>query len=279
MQINIKKNVEHFFSNKSIRNEDIKKKIFNGKILILEGFISLNNILSLTKDYFHDFFGESIDNVIKKKINKQINEKSIKEFQNFIKDSSEIRNFFIRFMKEVNFDIKDTYADKITFRYSPKKNEKSIGLLKPALPHRDTWASCIQNQINWWLPLHNVTKQNSIFFLPDYFSMNVLNNSGKWSFDEFKKKKNYPSSPYSNHEFKNKDFLKINLKVGQVLCFSGHHIHGSQIGGKRRLNLETRTFCSKDNIKFKIPLASDNSNKQIKFNWFKSLYDDSKFKS
>ena len=55
MQINIKKNVEHFFSDKSIRNEDIKKKIFNGKILILEGFTSLNNILSFTKDYFHVF--------------------------------------------------------------------------------------------------------------------------------------------------------------------------------------------------------------------------------
>ncbi len=181
-------------------------------------------------------------------------------------------------MKEINFDIKDTYADKITFRYSPNKDEKSIGLLKPAPPHRDTWASCIQNQINWWLPLHNVTKENSIFFLPDYFSIKVLNNSSQWSFNEFKKKKKYPSSPYSNQEFKNKDFLKINLKVGQILCFSGHHIHGSQIGKKRRVNLETRIFCSKDNVTYKIPPASDNLNKQMKFNWFKSLHDDSKFK-
>ena len=29
-------------------------------------------------------------------------------------------------MKEIDFDIKDTYSDKITFRYSPKKNEKSM---------------------------------------------------------------------------------------------------------------------------------------------------------
>jgi len=117
------------------------------------------------------------------------------------------------------------------------------------------------------------------FFLPNYFSINATKKNDQWSFIEFKKKKKkYPSSPYSNQEFKNKDFLKINLKVGQILCFSGHHIHGSQIGEKRRVNLETRTFCSKDNIKFKIPSASDNSNKQIKFNWFKSLYDDSRFK-
>ena len=34
-------------------------------------------------------------------------------------------------------------------------------------------------------------------------------------------------------------FALSNIKKGEVLCFSGHHIHGSLIGQSDRLNLET----------------------------------------
>ena len=44
------------------------------------------------------------------------------------------------------------------------------------------------NQINWWLPLHNVDESNSIFIAQDYFKK-VDNNSDEWSFENFKKLK------------------------------------------------------------------------------------------
>ena len=37
------------------------------------------------------------------------------------------------------------------------------------------------NQINWWLPLHNVDESNSIFIAQDYFKKKVDNNSDEWS--------------------------------------------------------------------------------------------------
>ena len=56
----------------------------------------------------------------------------------------------------------------MTIRFSPSTNEEAKGLLKPVKPHRDTWASNFQHQINWWVPLHDLSKNNS-YFIPKYF--------------------------------------------------------------------------------------------------------------
>ena len=40
--------------------------------------------------------------------------------------------------------------------------------------------------------------------------------------------------------------LKIRLEKGEILCFFGHHLHGSNVGKKNRVNLETRIVCKND---------------------------------
>ena len=55
------------------------------------------------------------------------------------------------------------YCDQMTIRFSPSIKERAKGLLKPVKPHRDTWASNFQHQINWWIPLHDLSKQILFF--------------------------------------------------------------------------------------------------------------------
>ena len=57
--------------------------------------------------------------------------------------------------------------------------------------------------------------------------------------DRYRKDK-YPSTPVSNVNFKKKDKISFKLSKGDVLCFSGHHLHGSIQSKVDRLNLETR---------------------------------------
>ena len=68
----------------------------------------------------------------------------------------------------MNFDIDDTYCDQMTIRFSPSIKERARAL-KPVKPHRDTWASNFQHQINWWIPLHDLSNTN-LFFIPKYFT-------------------------------------------------------------------------------------------------------------
>ena len=115
-----------------------------------------------------------------------------------------MRNKFKKFLKSLGFNIDDTYCDMITLRFSPSKNESSKGLLKPAKAHRDSWASNFQHQINWWIPLHDVSHKNGIYFIPNYFSKPVNNDSDHWSFESYKKLNKSFSTPISLHKFKKK---------------------------------------------------------------------------
>ena len=66
------------------------------------------------------------------------------------------------------------------------------------------------------------------------------------------------------------------LNLGDAFCFSGNHIHGSNLGAYRRLNIETRTLCVKDVKKFHLPKNIDNKNLVKQGKWFRSLFN-SKF--
>jgi len=56
-----------------------------------------------------------------------------------------------------------------------------------------------------------------------------------------------------------------------VLCFSGNHIHGSVLGLKKRINLETRTICYNDEKIFNIPKNVDSETTVKKINWFSPI--------
>ena len=252
--------------------DKFKSSLFNGKVLIPSGFSSLLSLITEVEGYFLDYFNVSInefatDNSI------ILEEKKIIRFQKSIKQSKTLYEKFIIFLKDLNFDIYDTYCDQITIRFSPSINEKARGLLKPVKPHRDTWASNFQHQINWWIPLHDLSKKNSIFFIPKYFSKKVKNNSKEWSFELYKKGDIISSTPVSVQNFNTVDQKTKKINIGNAFCFSGNQIHGSNLGNSRRLNIETRTLCKKDVIKFNLPKNVDNNNLVKQGKWFKSLVD------
>ena len=61
------------------------------------------------------------------------------------------------------------------------------------------------------------------------------------------------------------------MKFGEVLCFSGNHLHGSNVGEKQRLNIETRTVNLDDTCKYILPKNIDSNNNIIQNKWFKNI--------
>ena len=259
-------------SPKDITAHSLKKNIFEGKILLIKNSKEILKIIELTEQYFNYLFNTGITNSEKLKINyNKENSIFFEIIQNRIKFCKLIRKFFKNFLLQIELGIQSTFMDYITFRYSPASGMKNIGTLIPTPAHRDTWASNIFNQINFWFPTHNVSDRNSIFFVPKYFQKRVSNNSDEWSFYRYKKTKEFLSTPVSNIKFPQNQIVSFNVKKGEVLCFSGHHIHGSLVGESDRLNLETRIVCENDEENYKIPVNLDAMGTVRKNKWFRNL--------
>ena len=259
-------------SPKDITAHSLKNNIFEGKILLIKNSKEILKIIELTEQYFNYLFNTGITNSAKLKINyNKENSIFFEIIQNRIKFCKLIRKCFSNFLLQIELGIQSTFMDYITFRYSPASGMKNIGTLIPTPAHRDTWASNIFNQINFWFPTHNVSDRNSIFFVPKYFQKRVSNNSDEWSFYRYKKTKEFLSTPVSNIKFPQNQIVSFNVKKGEVLCFSGHHIHGSLVGESDRLNLETRIVCENDEENYKIPVNLDAMGTVRKNKWFRNL--------
>ena len=259
-------------SPKNINEKFFKEQIFKGKILIINSSNQINEILNLCERYFFEIFDISVKKFLKIEKTTVEHNRLFHILQKRIKYCKSIRKKLTNFLEDLGLKPNQTYMDMISIRFTPVKGKGCLGSLKPAKPHRDTWASNIFNQINLWFPIHNVKKEHSIYIIPKYFKKKVQNNSSSWSYSLHKSKNNYPSVPYTQAVLEEKDKISVNLLKGDVLCFSGHHLHGSRIGFNRRINLETRIVNNQDCDLFDIPVNLDSHSKEKKYKWFRNLY-------
>ena len=256
---------------KKISEKSFKEQIFKGTIFIFESSFEIKEILKISERYFIEIFDITLDKFNRNiKINKDHN-RLFYILQTRVKNCKFIRKKFSIFLGRLGLKINETFMDMISMRFSPSIGMKRLGSLKPAPPHRDTWASNIFNQINFWVPFHNVKKESSIYIVPKYFSSAISNNSALWSYHLHKKSNDYPSVPETRIFLHEQDKVSFDLLKGEVLCFSGHHLHGSKVGIKQRINLETRIVNRNDNDLYNIPKNLDSKNNEKKSKWFRNL--------
>ncbi len=250
-----------------------QKEIFDGKIFVFNESIEIQKIIKIIEKHFRNIFNFKLEDFQKDKNNLSFSssEYLFTKLQKKIKHCTLINKFFLKFLVKIGFEKKKIYRDIYSLRYSPKIGSDPYGRLKPSPLHRDTWASNILEQINFWFPMHDVSIDNSIYIVPALFKKKIKNNSADWSFKSFKDSKNYSSTPYSKIKIKNKDKLFINLKRGSILCFSGNHLHGSSQGLESRVNLETRIVYKSAGMEEYYPKNIDSKNKIKHKKWFKNI--------
>jgi hypothetical protein len=105
-------------------------------------------------------------------------------------------------------------------------------------PHRDTWYAHSQSMVVWWLPLHDLTPEETFVFYPDYLDQPVANDSEVFDYADWIKDgpalkigwqqresgvtARYPGSleaempPYAEG---------FSCRAGENLIFTGAHYH------------------------------------------------------
>ena len=122
--------------------------------------------------------------------------------------------------------------------------------------HRDTWYAHSQAEITWWVPLHDVTEEETFVFYPDWFDRPVSNNSEcfdyeawareganlriGWQDREHGRQHLYPGHTGELHPGRE---IRFGARAGQVLLFAGSHFHQTHRNGtgRTRFSLDFRT--------------------------------------
>ena len=235
---------------KILNLSQFKKDIFKGKIFVFKkSKIILDLVQEIKKNILIEYNGpleklHHLDNCEEISSTLVTNLKKIPEF----------KKLFKIFLKEINFFHENSYWDQFRVRVAPAQNKFSYREASRINSHRDTWGTNIHQQINWWAPISSISETNTMIFYPDYFSKSVKNSTSTWDLDTYLEHRkrgdfSYPSAPQLLEDLpQDASVLSVNIKPGEILCFSGCHLHSSskEKSDNTRFSYEIRTICQDD---------------------------------
>lgn len=156
-------------------------------------------------------------------------------------------------LRELGCDLEKTYFDVPRLRSAMPQDYLTSGIAYAFHPHRDTWYSAPQFQLNWWLPVYPLSEQNCLAFHPRYFDAPVKNGSAGYNYYRWNAqnrgsaaqhvKADTRTQPKPEEPIELDPQIRLIPKPGSVILFCGAQMHSTvpNTAGVCRYSIDFRT--------------------------------------
>ena len=150
-------------------------------------------------------------------------------------------------------DPERTYFDVPRLRSSTPGGYLTTGIAYAFHPHRDTWYSAPRCQLNWWLPINELTNHNGLAFHPQYWSRAIKNGSRRYNYAEWNRASRFDAAkhigtdtreqPKAEEQFDWADEIRPLCSPSGLILFSGAQMHSSveNTTDRTRFSIDFRT--------------------------------------
>lgn len=263
-----------FNSQISSDNQQTREKLYCGEIFLLKETTASLKLVNETHQLISEIF--------QKNSNLRLAQFEMEDEAFFQKIGAIRKKLFLEpYFHKLVYEVIEAYhfePDKIAFdpvrlRVVTHKGHEKERAASVYYAHRDTWYAHSQSIITWWIPLDDLTEEETFVFYPSYFEQTIQNDSERFNYDEWVKEGwnlkigwqhfnsgiqiQYPSAlekPQSGKE------VGFSCKKGQNLLFSGSHLHQTrkQALEKTRFSLDFRIVHLEDHQNSKGAPNTDN---------------------
>ena len=156
-------------------------------------------------------------------------------------------------LHELGCELSKTYFDVPRMRTSTSHGYLTTGIAYAWHPHRDTWYSAPQCQLNWWIPIYGIDSNHGVAFHPRYWKDPIKNDSSRYNYYEWNKKfrpiasqfvKEDPRPlPRPTEPVELEPQIRPVCPVGGIILFAGAQLHSSvpNNSGATRFSIDFRT--------------------------------------
>jgi len=156
-------------------------------------------------------------------------------------------------LSELGCDPQKTYFDVPRMRTAYPGDYLNSGIAYAFHPHRDTWYSAPFCQINWWMPIYDVSPDNCMAFHPAYWDRPLKNSSAGYNYHRWNQESRFNAAqfvkgdtrvqPKPEEEVELEPQLRVISNVGGVFLFSAAQLHSTvpNTSGKPRYSIDFRT--------------------------------------
>jgi hypothetical protein len=140
-------------------------------------------------------------------------------------------------VEEYGADPAHVYFDVPRMRSATAHDYLTTGIAFAFHPHRDTWYSAPQAQINWWFPIYEMEPDNGMAFYPRFFARGLPNSSETYNYYRWNRDNRAAAAqqigtdtrvqPRLTADVDLEPEVRISTPVGGVIMFSGQQLHAT----------------------------------------------------
>lgn len=163
------------------------------------------------------------------------------------------KRFIQEILSDLGCDPHKTFFDVPRMRTATSDNYLTSGIAYAFHPHRDTWYSAPQCQLNFWMPMFEIESGRSMAFHLPYWSKGVRNSSHTYNYAEWNRTNRFNAAQHVRQDTRIQPRaeepmdldaqIRIVTPVGGILLFSAAHMHStvSNDTGRTRFSIDFRT--------------------------------------
>jgi len=239
--------------NPDITDEDRRGLLYRGQVLVYSASPESLALVEHARDLIAEAFGTLDPQTAQY-------EMPVEEFASLL---AELKPRFIHhpeskrriqaLLTSFGCDLDATYFDVPRMRTSTSDDFLTSGISYAFHPHRDTWYSAPFSQLNWWIPIFPVVRENVMAFHPQYWGNSVRNGSRRYNYYEWNRtsrrsaaqhiKSDTRDQPKPEEPVALEPQVRVVPEVGGVMLFSGNQLHSTvpNTSGRTRFSIDFRT--------------------------------------
>lgn len=234
-----------------MNNPELRESIYGGNLQKLPASVESMRLLEIVEAAVVDSFGQDYRSSQFEMSSDDYFALTV-ETKKLVFESEVVHRAAFDLLSAQGFALSDTALDPPRVRFIEHNGHLNPSAKVAYQAHRDVWYANPQSQINWWIPLHNVTEVETFCFYNDLFSQPVANTSSQFDYDVWmrtvgfgKSHRGDPNSyPLPTADLPSIDSaLEFSLKRGEILLFSAAHLHQTlpNKSGLTRVSIDFRT--------------------------------------
>jgi hypothetical protein len=259
----------------SLPDDARRTAVYDGELLVFPAIPPMRELCSLSDKLICDHFGPD-PLYAHDRLDPEQHAALAAALRNEYRRHPEVRQLFLAALAHIGVDLERTYWDQLKARVvASGPGGTGLGV------HRDTWGSNVYAQMNWWAPIYPITPERSLAIYPDYWSRPLANNSADWDLRDIRARRRAGKPialvPHPTEPVDDRNELRVAIEPGDLLCFSGAHLHASVPNhtGVTRFNVDTRTVDPADVAASRGAPNVDGAAPRVALEWFRRVSDDS----
>ncbi len=254
--------------------DDLAAHIFAGRILWFSGLPAVAALIAESRAILDAVFAGAHPPTAFRRVGEDGFREAMRRAQKRFAASPEIERHWTAALIAAGAEPEATYRDRLVLRAAPPFDAPSGSGYGRLPPHRDSWGAGLDCQINWWLPIYDLTAGRTMAVFPRAWDRAVCNDSAGWDAARARAEQGYPDLPSARERIDWEGALPLVVPTGTLMAFSASHLHATvpNTSGEARISSETRTVDRRHLVEGRGAPNLDRAPGEPATAWFRRLH-------